>query len=195
VLAQYLDRLVADNYDVDANLEAVTCEWLSVHQAERRFDWRYYLIDYPSMREGVTGIYHGIDGKLGYSMAMLRTQELRGFYRDAVLLEIWRASGVGDQVEDPWFTGYDMHVRWLRLVRSGVGMQSIPEGLALQPPTGDALGSTFGEICAQHPHIVAGVDGLCLQVPQEEYEGELVDTIDRVVAGAALLRRFADAGL
>ena len=27
------------------------------------FDWRYYLVKYPSMREGDTGIYYGVDGE------------------------------------------------------------------------------------------------------------------------------------
>jgi hypothetical protein len=55
------------------------------------------------MPEGTTGIYFGVDGMLGYSICMLRTKFLSGWYQDPILLELWRSSGVGDKVEDPWF--------------------------------------------------------------------------------------------
>ena len=40
------------------------------------------------MRTGATGIYYGVDAKLGYSMCMLRTTRRNGYYRDPILLEV-----------------------------------------------------------------------------------------------------------
>ena len=195
VLGEFLDGLAASGKAIEEHLEAVVSVWLSERSASRTFDWRYYLVKYPSMREGTTGIYFGGDGKLGYSMCMLRTKQLNGWYRDPILLELWRSSGVGDKVEDPWFTGYDTGPRWLRLVRSGVGMRSIARGFALQRPDDEERASVFDGICDQREVIVAEGEEILLTIPQEPSGGELVDSRDRVEAGATLLRDFVEAGL
>ena len=99
---------------------------LSEREASKAFDWRYYLVKYPSMRDGATGIYYGVDGKLGYSMCMLRTRQRNGYYRDPVPLEVWRSSGVGERVQDPWSTGYETSPAgcgWCRAV-SACGAQA-----------------------------------------------------------------------
>lgn len=195
VLGEFLDGLAASGNAIDEHLEAVVSAWLLEREASRTFDWRYYLVKYPSMREGATGIYFGADGKLGYSMCMLRTKTLGGWHRDPILLELWRSSGVGDKVEDPWFVGYETGPRWLRLVRSGVGIRSIPLGFALQRPDDEQLASVFDRICDQRGDVVAEGEEILLTIPQEPSGGELVDSGDRVEAGAALLRDFVEAGL
>jgi hypothetical protein len=126
---------------------------------------------------------------------MLRTKILFGWHRDPILLEVCRSSGVGDKVEDPWFIGYETNPRWLRLVRSGVGMRSIAGGFALERPDNEELASVFDGICDQREDVVARGDEILLMIPQEPSGGELVDSEDRVEAGAALLRDFAEAGL
>ena len=78
--------MAAASGDVGEYFEAVTGAWLSGRESSKVFDWRYYLVKYPSMRGGATGIYYGVDGKLGYSMCMLRTRRLSGYYRDPILL-------------------------------------------------------------------------------------------------------------
>ncbi len=56
VLGEFLDGLAASKDAVDAHLEAVMADWLSEREKSKTFDWRYYLVKYPSMREGETGI-------------------------------------------------------------------------------------------------------------------------------------------
>jgi hypothetical protein len=63
------------------------------------------------MREGESGIYHATDGKLGYSLIMLRRRRLHSKYRDPYLYAIWLESGVDEAVDDPWFYGYDAFLR------------------------------------------------------------------------------------
>ncbi|MEU7873048.1 hypothetical protein [Dactylosporangium sp. NPDC049140] len=147
-----------------------------------------------TMRTGTTGIYYGADGWLDYSMCMLRTTRLNGYYRDPILLQVRHSSGAGERVEDPWFTGYETTPRWLRLQRRGVGMRSIDRGFALDVPDGEALRAKLADIFDRHGvvHTADGVD--MLPIPRQEGAGGL-DAIDRVVAGASLLRDLVQAGL
>lgn len=66
VLGGFLDGLAHARGDTSEYFKAVASTWLSEREDSRTFDWRYYLVKYPSMREGATGIYYGVDGKLGY---------------------------------------------------------------------------------------------------------------------------------
>jgi hypothetical protein len=195
VLGELLDGVAASGMTVEDHLLAVTWAWLAERETSRNLDWRYYLVKYPSMREGATGIYFGVDAKLGYSMCMLRTKQLNGKYRDPILLELWRSSGAGDKVEDPWFTGYDTLPRWLRLGRSGVGIQSLAQGFGLERPEDEQLASAFDAICGQRDVVVAEGDGFLLGIHQEDRGDGPVDAADRVAVGAALLRDLIEAGL
>jgi len=194
VLGTFLDGVAQAGNNAPAYFTAVTRAWLSVRERSQDFDWRYYLVKYPSMRSGATGIYYGADGKLGYSMCMLRTQRLTGKYRDPILLEVWQASGAGDLVQDPWFR-YETDPRWLRLERSGVGMRSISEGFALREPEDEGLRSTFNDICRQHGAVDNSGEGIVLRILQHDDGEGPVDSEDRVVVGAAFLRDLLDVGL
>jgi hypothetical protein len=195
VLGDLLDGLAATNRDAGEYFEAVTDTWLSEREDSKIFDWRYYLVKYPSMRRGATGIYYGVNGKLGYSMCMLRTTRRNGYYRDPILLEVWASSGVGDRVQDPWFIGYETNPRWLRLEQSGVGMRSVSDGFALQGPEDEALQSTFIDICSKHETVNTADEVTMLKIPQHEHTDGLVDSTDRVLAGTALLRDLVEADL
>jgi hypothetical protein len=195
VLGDVLDGLAGVSGDVGEYFGTVTGTWLSERENSNAFDWRYYLVKYPSMREGATGIYYGVDGKLGYSMCMLRTKRLNGYYRDPILLEVWRFSEVGSRVQDPWFTGYETGPRWLRLLQSGVGMRSVSDGFALQGPEDEAFQSEFIDICSRHKAVDIAEEGIVLKIPQHDQGEGLVDSADRVVVGAAFLRVLVEAGL
>jgi hypothetical protein len=195
VLSNFLDGLAEASSDAGEYFATVMGAWLSEHENSKVFDWRYYLVKYPSMRGGTTGIYYGVDGKLGYSMCMLRTKRLSGYYRDPILLEVWRSSGVGEQVRDPWFTGYETSPRWLRLEQSGAGMRSVGDGFALQGPEDEALQSKFIDICSRHAAVDFADEPIVLKIPQSDHGDGLVDSADRVVVGAAFLRDLVEAGL
>lgn len=195
VLSALLDGLAASEQSPEAHLDQVMSSWLAERQASARYDWRYYLVRYDSMREGATGIYYGADGQLGYSMCMLRTQQLNGHYRDPILLEIWRSSQTENAVDDPWFTGFDTNPRWLRLSRSGAGLRSVAKGFALERPIEEAFAAVFDAVCADRDDIVADGQGLLLKVPQQDRDGELIDSVDRTQLGAIFVKHLVDAGL
>lgn len=195
VLGKFLDGLAEADNDVSGYLKATTSAWLSERENSKTFDWRYYLVKYPSMRTGATGIYYGADGELGYSLCMLRTRRLTGYYRDPILLEVWKASDAGEQVQDPRFTGYETNPRWLRLERSGAGIQCTSEGFALREPDDGNLRSVFFDICRQHEAVEITDQRIMLRIAQDDHGNGLIDTTDRVVAGADFLRALVLAGL
>jgi hypothetical protein len=195
VLSNFLDGLAGTSEDACEYFKTVMDTWLAERENSKVFDWRYYLVKYPSMRGGETGIYYGADGKLGYSMCMLRKTRLNSRYRDPILLEVWTSSGVGDRVSDPWFTGYETSPRWLRLEQSGVGMRSVSDGFTLQGPEDKALQSKFIDICNQHEAVDIAEEGIVLRIPQHNHGDDLVDAANRVVVGSALLRDLVEAGL
>jgi hypothetical protein len=195
VLGDFLDGLAGASGGTGEHFKVVMDTWLAQRENSKVFDWRYYLIKYPSMRGGDTGIYYGVDGKLGYSMCMLRTTRLNGRYRDPVLLEVWRSSGADERVEDPWFTGYETSPRWLRLVQSGIGMRSVSDGFAFKGPEDEALPPGFIDICSRHEAVDIADQGIVLKIRQHDHGYGLVDSADRVVVGAAFLRDLVNAGL
>jgi len=143
------------------------------------------------MREGESGLYVGLNGALGYSLCMLRKQQLNSYYRDPYLLAILRRSGApGDAVVDPWFMGYEHQPRWLQLARSGVRLRCAEAAFELRPPTQTGHADGFARVCAAHG---VGADG-ALKVPQVARDGRGVDTRDRVELAAALLRDLVAAG-
>ena len=177
-------------------LDRVRAEWLSTREEARVFDWRCHVVRYDSMREGRSGIYFGADGRLGYSVCMLDRIQLNSIYRDPYLLALWRESGAGDRAKDPWFTGFETTPSWLRLTRSDVGIRSVDRGWALQPPAADdlELSAAFEAVAARH-HLTCEGDQWLLAVPQEQVEGQSVDTVDRVQVGSVLVRSLVEAGL
>lgn len=195
VLMEFLDGLAGTDMPIDDYLSDLTGTWLANRESQDLLDWRYYLVRYPSMREGETGIYYGQHGQLGYSLCMLRTKQLNGYYRDPFLLQVWRQSGVGDLVEDPWFTGYESTPRWLRLVRTGVGMRNVREGYAFQPPQNEHMAGAFETITGRRDDIEWTGDEVLLRIRQVRRREHLVDCQNRVDIGAAFLKDLVDAGL
>ena len=204
VLASFLDTLAASNDPVGAQLEAIVERFVEDCLAHAALDWRYYLVRYPWMREGNSGIYYGADHALGYELTMLRKSVQRSWYRDPYLYAIWRESGSPQDVTDPrspgggtgpWFIGYSTDERWMRLERSGTGIRSVPTGIAVQPPAAEEHRITFESVCQQHTDVdQTAVDPL-LAVAQRQRNGALVDTEDRVQKAASFLRELIAAGL
>ncbi len=196
-LGALLDEVAASPDSDSAALERVAQDFVASRRESGLLDWRYYMVAYPAMREGDTGIYYGehrsTRGVWGYSMCMLRTQSLTGsaYYRDPYLLAIYRASGVEDRLNNPWFRGYETEPRWLRLSESGAGIRCTESGFQLDPPTDEASARRFWDICKVHGSTDAGV----LPIRQLEVDGELIDTEDRVLKASAALRDLTAARL
>lgn len=195
VLGRFLDGFAHAGDPLAEHCANVMSQWLVDRENSSRFDWRHYLVKYPRMRSGKTGIYYGLNAELGYSMCMMRTRRLTGNYRDPILLQVWQSCGVGDDVTDPWFTGWETTPRWLRLKRSGAGLRSVADGFELLRPDGDDAGGVFDRVCSGHPNVSVEGDRLLMRIPQRMDDGSLVDTVDRVVIGAALVGELVEAGL
>jgi hypothetical protein len=195
VLGSFLDGLAGASVGVGEYFESVIDTWLSERENSNAFDWRYYLVKYLSMRTGATGIYYGADGRLGYSMCMLRTKQLNGYYRDPILLGVWESSEAGERVQNPWFRGYETSPRWLRLERSGAGMRCVSNGFALQVPEDETHRSTFIDLCRRHEAVTIAAESIVLTTPQRDLGNGLVDSQDRVLVGAAFLRDLIELGL
>ena len=198
VCGQLLDSVAASENGVPETLAAIRTDWLAEQGSGGRFDWRYYLVRYDAMRTGRSGIYAVPDGSMGFSVCMLRVQQMNSYYRDPYLFAILREAEAEDAVQDgtdgPWFTGYATAERWMYLKSSNTGLRCVDEGVALKPPAGDHL-AKFEVACRSNPNVVRTDEGYLLKVSQGDRDGAMVDTIDRVQEGAALLKEFVKAGL
>ena len=194
VLGNLLDRVAASDEDARSALYAICRQFVDERCAAGHFDWRYHLVRYPAMREGNSGIYYGADKRLGYELTMLRKTQQNSWYRDAYLYAMWCEAGRPDEVKDPWFYGYSTTPRWMELVRSGTGVRSVPDGIAVRPPVTPAAAAALEDVRVQ-AGLVATDQGLLLRISQASVGDESVDTVDRVQAGAQLLRALVKAGL
>jgi hypothetical protein len=184
VLRELLDVVRSAPGPIDERLDVLISTWLVEREKAQVFDWRYYLVKYPEMRWGKSGLYVPNDGKMGFQLCMLDKTQLNSNYRDPYLLAVWKQSGAReDDVETLRFTGYETTPRWLRLARSGAELTCIPEGFLLKPPPDAAYTKRIEGVLVKH-----GVEDLRLRIPQVEQEGAMFDQVDRVLKGAALVR-------
>jgi hypothetical protein len=203
VLRELLDGVAASGVDPARHLKGIVAGWLADRERDSQFDWRYYLVRYPAMRggngdkkdEGKTGVYWGVEGELGYSLCMMRTTTLAGYYRDPILLQVWLDSGVGEAAIKPWFSGWTTTPRWLRLSGSGVGIRSVAEGFEVEGPLDADMEPQFEAVSGAHG-VERLEDGqLMLRIPQVDRGGDLVDCVNRVDLGARFISDLVRAGL
>ena len=200
VFAEFLSRVAAaPDTNLEGTLRTITEEYLGLCEGESRFDWRYYMVKYPSFREDGSSTYFAERSddvehvEMGYSLCMLKAgaRAVNSRYRDPYLLAIWRELDNTSSVEDKWFTGYETQPRRLPLVRSGSAIRCVQAGFELSPPATEDHADAFAAACqdlgADANHVVA--------VAQVEVDGRQVDTIDRIKFGADLIQRLVDAGL
>lgn len=187
VLGAFLDEVAKDAGDLRACLERIQSDWLAEQSA---YDWRYYFVKYPAMREGHSGIYFSATDQLGFDVCMLDKKRLSSNYRDPYLHAMWRLSGVGDGVEKEMFSGYATEPRWMSLTKSGVGMRCVELGIALRKP-GAPHAKAFSRICEEHG---VGEDHV-LRIEQREAGVRKLDLRDRIEFGAELLREMVNGGL
>lgn len=202
VLAELLDLIAATDGDLGDVLQQIRSNYLKRCDAEKRFDWRYYMVKYPSMRAQGSSTYVGErdpetgQREMGYSLCMLKPgkSQLNSRYRDPYLLAIAREFDDVDLVDDPWFTGWEGHPRWLRLTRTGAGLRSSATGFELSPPPTDEHSAGFATVCASLG-VGNGERGWRFVVPQLMVDNRMVDMADRIQLGADIVRRMADAEL
>ncbi|MBD8584143.1 DUF262 domain-containing protein [Frigoribacterium sp. CFBP 8766] len=181
---------VARSSDTAEALTEVKDDKLAQWERAQEFSWQYYVTKYEVMREGRSGIYFGLDGALGYRLCMLERTQLNSYYRDPFLSAIYDLAGVGGEVDEPWFTGYEWNDRWLTLRRSGARLRALEAEFVLDPPLDDRFADTFLTAAAE----TGARDGV-IPIPQSVSAGEAIDSVDRVRRGAELLQSLVRAGL
>lgn len=174
----------------EARLESISGAYLEEQIQARHLDWRYYLVQYPVMRSGASGIYASSTESMGFDLCMLNASQLNSYYRDPYLQAVIVASGVreGTDVADCRFYGWDdYHAedRWIKLQDSDDKIISCREnGFQLSAPRNPAALAVFNEVCRKHE--VA--PDLMLTIPQSDRGGPVADAEDRVMKAAELLR-------
>lgn len=198
VLGRFLDG-VAPSTDAVAAMRSIAADYLAQCESERRFDWRYYMVKYPTMRELGSSTYYAEpdagSGELamGYSLCMMRAgvNGLNSNYRDPYLLAIVRELEDPSAVEDKWFTGYEDAPRRLPLTKSGASIRCVADGFELVGPELGSFAESFERAC-----VDLGCDeGHRIRLAQVEIDGHGVDAVDRVKAGADIVKYLVNAGL
>jgi hypothetical protein len=181
-----LDEVAKRDGTLDERLSAVVSAYLVSREETRSFDWRYYMVKYPHMRAGASGLYASEGPEMGFGLCMLRKTQMNSYYRDGYFAAMCGLAGEAAETEanvDAWFTGYARDERWLNIRRSNVRVRCAKEGLRLKGPTDDSYRAAFEKVCSEHS---LDSDGL-LRIPQETRSSVLYDTKDRVELGAKLL--------
>lgn len=183
-LGTLLDRLnVSGDPTVDV-LREMSAQWLDSQQA---FDWRYYLVRYDVMRSGVSGIYTGQDGRMGYQLCMLDRTQMNSWYRDPYLSAIADHAQVGASLNPLLFTGYETEERWMQLTASGTRLRCDPNGFIIAPPPSPDHQAKLSSILDRWE---IGEDFL-LQVRQSDG----IDVDNRIEVCAKFITELSDAGL
>jgi hypothetical protein len=199
VLQDFLDAVAATPDPTRETLKLMQTAWLSAREDAHHFDWRYYLVKYPAMRAGASGLYYAHGRRMGFSLTNLPggKKYRNANYLDPYLQAIFEAAGKPTEVGRLTFSGYEWDPRWLRLTRSGVGLRSIPNGFEIAGPTADEFQAAF-DTATRGLDLVAVEDAgstLAMAVRKTTPDATGPDSEDRVQVGAHLLRRLIDAGL
>lgn len=189
------DGRVRHGADINEALKAVSGEFCArVEYTHEIRDWRYYMVKYPIMRSGASGNYvaESFDGgqtrQLGYSLCMLNTTTLGGYFRDPYLAAMRELSGVKDAVKDPrYIDQFENQPRWMELP-SGAAIRCVPEGIQVREPKTPASVAAMKEICAR---FGAEENGLLRTVG----DSGAFDEVDRVGLGARFLNAMVSSGL
>ncbi len=190
-LSALLDRLADSTSATVDVLEAIRTEWLATRAPENGLDWRYYMVKYPAMRSGISGVFRGKpEGQLGYTVWMLDRENMQGRFCDPFLKAIAELSAVGESANLGYYA--------LTLKASELELSSAPIGFSVKLPSLDAHRALFEDVRSHRDDITDNdEDPGCtvLHVPQENRDGVMLDTVDRVEVGAAYVKQLVDAGL
>lgn len=199
VLSEFLDAIAASPLPLEETLARMKDEWLQDQEAEGRFDWRYYLVKYRTMREGASGLYFAHGRRMGFSLTNLPggKKYRNANFRDPYLLTIYDALGRPADLRDPKFSGYEWEPRWMRLTRSDVGVRAVPEGFEVQAPQDDAFLPVYHLTASQLGAVPAGGENprLIIKVAKATADPLGPDSEDRIQTGSRVVRRLIDAGL
>ncbi len=70
---------------VEERLRAVADTYLAQQEKTQNLDWRYYLVKYPEMRDGPSGLYVSSQFTMGFDLCMMKETQFNGAYWDPYL--------------------------------------------------------------------------------------------------------------
>lgn len=189
------DERVRDEPEMVDALRAIRRSFCArVDSGNESRDWRYYFVKYDVMRSGASGIYVAQsfdDGKtrvLGFSLCMLNTTTLGGYFRDPYLAAMRELSGVGPAATDPLYIDqFEDQPRWMEL-KSGTALRCSPQGIRVRAPKDPGAAAVMEEICRRYD---VDDSGLIRTVSL----ASAADDVDRVALGARLLETMVSSGL
>ena len=186
-LAALLDDVATHTGDISARLVNIVDDWL---KKQKRFDWRYYLVKYESMRSGASGLYYSDSGSMGFDLCMLSKDVLRSYYNDPYITAIVGQSGINTEEVIDWF-GFAEHLqqdaRWLRSQGKANILRPDPVGWLVNPPDDPAQQAAFVKVRRNHGMKKLNGEWI-LEVPQiKTSAGLYYDTENRIDLGSSLL--------
>jgi len=187
ILADLLDRMTHSSAEPKMEIDNIVAGYLAADPAAGH-DWREYMVRYQIMRSGRSGIYVSADGQLGYCLCMLDKTQLNSYYRDAALSAVAaRAGAPADRIEE-WFFGSAQSRRAMRLQKSGMTIECVPEGFKIEPPSDTAQLDAYLQVAARH----GAVDDRLVIARKPD---GITDATDRIELGGEFLAELLAAGL
>ena len=186
--SEMLDEVAKNAEPLSEMYEARSSSWLARRREQASYDWRYHLVAYPEMREGESGLYVTEDGSLNFELCALRRMQMNSYYRDPYLYAIYRRSRLSSSLENPWYSGYSNHPRWLRVTGSELAVRCRNHGFDIRCPGQQsqvvaALQELPGQATVAEDHVV-------WWAPQADDETTPTDTVDRVEVGCEIVRHL-----
>ena len=196
-LALLLDDVAGRSGSIEDKLQLIIDDWTAVVEQKKQleFDWRYYLVKYPAMRSGTSGIYVSHPGTpMGFDLLMLDKIKLSSYYDDAYITAAVENSGIARDEVAYWFYGGDEHrdqtQRWLRTTSEVNILRADPVGWVVEmlddPPPPDFVRDVVRQFAGRKQR---NAPQWRFEVPQSQNrQGNMVDSEDRIDLGGRLLQ-------
>lgn len=177
--SEFLDEVAITTLPLRELYAQKTTAGIAARVEEGRFDWRYYLLAYPEMRQGESGIFRSENADLDFEICALKRTQLNSYYRDPYLYAIYERSGLAESLLDPWFFGNAEKARWLRVMGSELAVRCRNHGYVIlapgyEPQVKGALDGLPGVVTLGDGHVLWAAP----QVPDLDRPVDLVDRID-----------------
>ncbi|MFW5473165.1 DUF262 domain-containing protein [Knoellia sp. CPCC 206450] len=173
-------------------LAEIRREWLNDRESRNYFDWRYYFVRYAGARSSVgEGYFHnqGYDatrGGFSYGrLRMLHGGSYNAYFSDALLRAAWVDGGLTDLAREPKWWHRDDPGMGMR--HSAVEIRCVDDGFEVVLPNED------DDVAARVMTALesfAGSIGSRVVLKQDEHDGVLIDSEDRVQICASLVKHL-----
>lgn len=192
-LATLLDDVARRNGATEDRLQQIIDHWLSAQKRKisPRFNWRYYLVKYPSMREAAPyGVYAAPLGEMGIDLMCMQTEQRLASCFDPFVYAVVSACGKWESV-NAWVDGHrhwDIKTRWLRTPQGKPILRLDPVGWMVEGPEDSPSKEFLATLHRFKPSKQRSKNEWLISVTQIEHRTTRHDTEDRVELGIRLLK-------